>query len=68
MLWATAITRDPTHEKLAAALNYANGLVLAATDGYIGDIPPYQGHVVTLNPVNGRIVGSGTRSAPTGTS
>ena len=31
--------------------------MLAATDGYIGDAPPYQGHVVTLNPANGRIVG-----------
>ncbi len=30
---------------------------LAATDGYIGDAPPYQGHVVSLNPKTGRIVG-----------
>jgi outer membrane protein assembly factor BamB len=57
VVWATSITRDPTHEKLAAALNYANGLVLAATDGYIGDAPPYQGHVVTLDPATGKIVG-----------
>jgi outer membrane protein assembly factor BamB len=57
VLWSTSITRDPTHEKLGSALNYANGLVLAATDGYIGDAPPYQGHVVTLNPANGHIVG-----------
>jgi outer membrane protein assembly factor BamB len=57
VLWSTAITRDPTHEKLASALNYANGLVLAGTDGYIGDAPPYQGHVVTLDPASGRIVG-----------
>jgi outer membrane protein assembly factor BamB len=57
VLWATSITRDPTHEKLASALNFANGLVIAATDGYIGDAPPYQGHVVTLNPANGKIVG-----------
>jgi PQQ-like domain len=57
VLWSTSITRDPTHEKLAAALNYAGGLVLAATDGYIGDIPPYQGHVVSLSPATGRIVG-----------
>ena len=57
VLWATSITRDPTHEKLASALNFANGFVIAATDGYIGDAPPYQGHVVTLNPANGKIVG-----------
>jgi hypothetical protein len=56
-LWSTAVTLDPTHEKLASALNFAHGLVIAATDGYIGDAPPYQGHVVTLNPANGRIVG-----------
>ena len=56
VLWATTVTRDPTHEKLAAALNVANGLVLAATDGYIGDAPPYQGHVLSLDPANGHIV------------
>ena len=56
LIWSTSITRDPTHEKLAGSLNYSRGLVLAATDGYIGDAPPYQGHVVTLNPPNGHIV------------
>ena len=55
--WTTTITRDPTHEKLASPLNLAGGLLLAATDGYIGDAPPYQGHVVSLNPKTGRIVG-----------
>jgi outer membrane protein assembly factor BamB len=57
LLWATAITRDPTHEKLAGSLNFSRGLVLAATDGYIGDAPPYQGHVVSLSPASGHIVG-----------
>jgi outer membrane protein assembly factor BamB len=57
VLWTTSITRDPTHEKLASALNFSRGLVLAATDGYIGDAPPYQGHVVSLSPANGHIVG-----------
>jgi outer membrane protein assembly factor BamB len=56
VLWATTVTRDPTHEKLDAALNVGNGLVLVATGGYIGDIPPYQGHVVSLDPATGRIV------------
>jgi outer membrane protein assembly factor BamB len=56
VVWSTSITRDPTHEKLAAPLNFANGLVIVATGGYIGDAPPYQGHVVTLRPSNGRIV------------
>ncbi len=57
VLWATSITRDPTHEKLGSALNFANGLVIAATDGYIGDAPPYQGHVVTLSSATGKLVG-----------
>jgi outer membrane protein assembly factor BamB len=57
LLWSTSITRDPTHEKLAGSLNFSRGLVLAATDGYVGDAPPYQGHVVSLNATNGRIAG-----------
>jgi PQQ-like domain len=56
LLWSTSITRDPTHEKLAGSLNYSGGHVLAATDGYIGDAPPYQGHVVSLDPATGRIL------------
>src|SRR5207244_2778661 len=54
-LWSTAITRLPQREKLAAALNFSRGLVIAATGGYVGDAPPYQGHVVTLNPSTGAI-------------
>ena len=30
---------------------------MAATGGYIGDTPPYQGHVVTIEPANGQIIG-----------
>ena len=56
VLWSTSITRDPTHEKLAAPLNFANGLVIAATGGYVGDAPPYQGHVVTLRSSSGQVV------------
>jgi outer membrane protein assembly factor BamB len=56
-LWSTSLTRDPTHEKLASALNFASGRVIVATDGYIGDAPSYQGHVVTLSPANGHIIG-----------
>jgi outer membrane protein assembly factor BamB len=55
-LWSTSITRDPTHEKLTSSLNFSRGLVIAATGGYIGDAPPYQGHVVTLSPARGAIV------------
>jgi hypothetical protein len=55
VLWSTSITRDPTHEKLTSSLNFSRSLVIATTGGYIGDAPPYQGHVVTLNPANGHI-------------
>jgi outer membrane protein assembly factor BamB len=55
-LWSTSITRLPTREKIAAALNFSRGLVIATTGGYVGDAPPYQGHLVTLKPSNGAIV------------
>ena len=54
--WPAGITRDPTHEKIGVALNFARGLVLAATGGYIGDAPPYQGHVAALDARSGRLV------------
>jgi len=54
--WPVTVTRDPTHEKLAAALNFSRGLVLVTTGGYIGDAPPYQGHVVTIRAATGQIV------------
>jgi outer membrane protein assembly factor BamB len=54
-LWSTAITLLPRREKIAAALNFSRGLVIATTGGYVGDAPPYQGHVVTLRPSNGKI-------------
>jgi outer membrane protein assembly factor BamB len=53
--WATAITRGPEREKIAPPLNFSRGLVLAATGGYIGDEPPYQGHVVSISASTGRI-------------
>ena len=55
VLWTTRITRDPTHEKITSSLNVSGGLVIATTGGYIGDAPPYQGHVVTMSEQNGRI-------------
>ena len=55
VLWTTAVTRDATHEKLTSSINVSRGLVLATTGGYIGDAPPYQGHVVTLSERSGRI-------------
>jgi hypothetical protein len=53
--WPVAITRDPTREKMGAALNLDGPYVVAATGGYIGDAPVYQGHVVLIARASGRI-------------
>jgi hypothetical protein len=53
--WPARITRLPTREKIGPSLNYSRGLVLAATGGYVGDAPPYQGHVVAISAASGRI-------------
>jgi hypothetical protein len=53
--WPVSITRDATHEKLAAALNIDGRHLLVATGGYFGDAPPYQGHVVAIDRESGRI-------------
>ena len=55
-VWSTPITRLPRREKLAAALNFFNGRVIATTGGYIGDASPYQGHVVILDAASGRLL------------
>jgi outer membrane protein assembly factor BamB len=55
VVWARSITKDPTREKMTPSLNVARGLVIAATGGYLGDAPPYQGHVVTIFERSGRI-------------
>jgi hypothetical protein len=53
--WPVAITRLPSREKIGVSLNFSRGLVLAATGGYYGDAPPYQGHVVAVDSGSGRI-------------
>jgi len=55
--WPVRVTLDPIHEKIASALNFSRGLVIVTTGGYYGDIPPYQGHVVTISAATGEIVG-----------
>jgi hypothetical protein len=54
--WPVRVTRDATHEKLTSSLNVSGRLVIATTGGYIGDAPPYQGHVITIDRATGRIV------------
>lgn len=55
-VWSTAITLLPTREKIASSLNFDRGHVIAVTGGYIGDAPPYQGHVAILDAATGRII------------
>ena len=53
--WPVTVTRDPAHEKIASALNLDRGRVLVATGGYLGDAPPYQGHVVAIDARSGHV-------------
>jgi outer membrane protein assembly factor BamB len=55
--WPAIATRDPAHEKVGVPLNLYGNYVLATTGGYLGDAPPYQGHVVVLARATGRQVG-----------
>ena len=55
-LWRTAITELPQREKIASPLKFFRGHVIAVTSGYIGDAPPYQGHVAILDGGSGRLL------------
>ncbi len=55
-VWSTAITRLPEREKIASALQYSRGHIVAVTAGYIGDQPPYQGHVAILDAASGKLL------------
>jgi len=56
VVWATAITKLAEREKIASPLSFFHGRVIAATDGYIGDQPPYQGHVAILDAATGSLL------------
>ena len=55
--WPVRVTRLPEREKLTSSLNLIGGLLVVTTGGYVGDAPPYQGHVVTIARGSGRIHG-----------
>jgi PQQ-like domain len=55
-VWRRRITKLPSREKIAGSLNLAGGHVIAVTGGYVGDAPPYQGHVVVIAARNGRLL------------
>src|SRR5438270_2608045 len=55
--WPASVTRDASHEKLAAALNIDGPDIVVATGGYFGDARPYQGHLVLIDRSSGRVQG-----------
>jgi outer membrane protein assembly factor BamB len=56
VVWTTTITLLPQFEKIASPLKVFNGNVIAVTGGYIGDAPPYQGHVAIINAQSGTLL------------
>ncbi|MGH8296829.1 MAG: PQQ-binding-like beta-propeller repeat protein [Steroidobacteraceae bacterium] len=56
LLWRTAITRLPLREKMDSPLKVFRGRVIAVTAGYIGDRPPYQGHLAILDADSGKLL------------
>ncbi len=54
--WSTAVTLSAQSEKIASSLNYFAGRVIAVTGGYVGDAPPYQGHVAILDAGSGQLL------------
>jgi outer membrane protein assembly factor BamB len=56
VLWTTPITLLPLREKIASPLREFRGHIVAVTGGYIGDRPPYQGHVAILDAQTGKLL------------
>ena len=56
MIWTTPITLLPKREKVASPLKEFRGRIIAVTGGYIGDAPPYQGHVAVLDAATGNLL------------
>ena len=55
LVWSTAVTENPGRQKLPSPINISGNSLIVVTDGYYGDAPPYQGHVVLVNMQTGRI-------------
>lgn len=56
VLWVTPVTLLPSREKIASPLRVYRGHLIAVTTGYIGDRPPYQGHVAILDTQSGALL------------
>jgi hypothetical protein len=55
--WPVRVTTLPAREKIASALNTYRSRLYVTTGGYIGDQPPYQGHVVIISMTTGKKLG-----------
>lgn len=55
VVWSTVVTLDPVRQKLPSPPNIIGNSLIVVTDGYDGDYPPYQGHVVLVNRQSGQI-------------
>jgi hypothetical protein len=53
--WPVRVTLLPSHERVASPTSIDGASLVVVTDGYDGDIAPYQGHVVTVNRATGKI-------------
>ncbi len=51
--WPSPVTLMTQTEKEGSALNLANGHIYVTTGGYIGDAPPYQGHLAAIDEASG---------------
>jgi outer membrane protein assembly factor BamB len=56
VVWTTPITELPTREKMDSPLKVFRGHIIAVTGGYVGDAPPYQGHVAILDAQSGKLL------------
>jgi hypothetical protein len=52
--WPALVTLLPSREKLGTALNISGNSVIVTTGGYVGDAPPYVGHVAMIDRASGR--------------
>jgi len=56
LVWRAAVTKLSQQEKIASPLKLFAGHVIAVTGGYVGDAPPYQGHVAILDDHSGKLL------------
>jgi len=47
--WPVLITRMTGTEKESSSINGSGGRIYVSTSGYLGDAPPYQGHIVIIS-------------------